>query len=78
MTSNPYLDITTSAMNTALGHHPRSFQCNIIPYVLGMNNSVEHPIHPVLLVQGMGSLPNYWCNQERSVSYYTEYTLYLI
>ncbi len=41
-------------MNTALGHHPRSFQRNVIPYVLAMNNSVEHPIHPILLVQGDG------------------------
>jgi superfamily II DNA helicase RecQ len=54
MTSNPYLDITTSTMNTALGHHPRSFQRDVILYVLAMNNSAEHPIHPVLLVQGTG------------------------
>jgi superfamily II DNA helicase RecQ len=54
MTSNPYLDITTSAMNTALGHNPHLFQRNVIPYVLAMNNSAECPIHPVLLVQGTG------------------------
>jgi superfamily II DNA helicase RecQ len=54
MTSNAYHDITTSAMNTAFGHHSQSFQRSVIPYILEMNNSFEHPIHPVLLVQGTG------------------------
>jgi superfamily II DNA helicase RecQ len=54
MTSNPYLDITKEAMNTALGHNPRGFQSDIIPHIISMNNCTTNSIQPTLLVQGTG------------------------
>ena len=54
MPTDPYLDITIDAMSTALHHHPRGFQREVIPYILRMKPYTPNPIDPVLLVQGTG------------------------
>lgn len=51
-TDDPFLHITTEAIDIALGIQPRGFQCTVIPHMLKMGlSSHSQPIHPALLVQ---------------------------
>jgi superfamily II DNA helicase RecQ len=51
-----YDKVTIEAMQQALGYHPHPFQLTVISHIIHMKlDSLNNPIQPTLLVQGIGS-----------------------